>query len=84
MIKTLTTKSELKAEQGRIVKLRMHVLSYFLEKFFLVMLIFKTCLVIKQHLVCQILKNKGSDYVIGWKSKVCLNLNIFHYMMLST
>ena len=51
-IKTLAAKGKLKSEQDKIVKLQAHDLSYFLGKFFLVMMVHKICLFINLHLVC--------------------------------
>ena len=50
-IKTLVTKVELKAKQDKIVKLETHDLIYFLDKSVLVMMVFKICLFINQHLI---------------------------------
>ena len=51
-IKTLATKAELKAEQDKIVSRTIETLdvSYFLGKFFLLMIVFKICLFINQRL----------------------------------
>ena len=48
---TLAAKAELKAEKDKIVKLQTFDLSYFLGKFFLVMIAFRLCLFINQHLM---------------------------------
>ena len=48
---TLARKGELKAEQDKIVKRQTHNLSYFLAKSFLVMMVFRICLFINQHLI---------------------------------
>ena len=53
---TFATKAELKAEQDKILKLQAFDSSYFHDKFFLVMMVFKICLFINQHLIHQLKK----------------------------
>ena len=48
---TLTTKAVLKAEQDKIAILKTFVLSYFLVKICFVVMVFKICLFINQHLI---------------------------------
>ena len=47
-MKTLAKKAELKVEQDEIVKVETYDLNYYLSKFFLVMMVLKTCLFINQ------------------------------------
>ena len=49
-LKKITIK-ELKAKQDKIVKLQMHDLSFYLSKIFLVIIVFKIGLFVKQHLM---------------------------------
>ena len=48
---TFATKTELKAEQDKRVKIQTHDLNYFLGKTLLVMIILSICLFMSQHLV---------------------------------
>ena len=48
---TLATKTELKAEQDKIVKLKTYELSYFLGNFFTGLMVLKKVLFINQHVV---------------------------------
>ena len=48
---TLATKAELKAQRDKIVMLEVFDSSYLHSTFFLVMMVFKICLPIKQHLM---------------------------------
>ena len=48
---TLATKAELKAAQNKTLKLAAFYLSYFRNKFFLVMMVFKIYFFINQHLI---------------------------------
>ena len=51
MIEILATKTELKADQDKIVKLGTYDWSYYLCKMFLLMKVLKIYLIINQHLV---------------------------------
>ena len=80
LMKDCTIKNE-----GKIEKLQSFDLSYFLGIFFVcVMMVFKICLFIKQHLVRWVLKRRKVMRVCYFleSKKFYLNLNFFYHMVL--
>ena len=69
-LKTLAAKADLKAEQDKIVKLQTHDWSYFFDKHFFDDG-FENRFIYQSTLnTLELKKSKGTEYVIGWKSKV--------------
>ena len=75
----MVIKAELIAEQDKIVKLRTHDLS-FLGKSFLGDDGFQNMFVYQPTLrMLELKKDKGTDYVIGWKSKGLLKSKLLPF-----
>ena len=58
-----------KKNKEKTEKLQTFDLRYFLGEYFLVMMVFKICLFINQHLMFELKEDKDIEYVVGWKSK---------------
>ena len=83
-IQKFATKAELKAEQDKTVKLETQNLNYFLGKNFLVMMVLKMFFYQPTFSMVQLQENKGTDYILNWKSKAVygftLSLQYTHFL----
>ena len=78
---TSATTAEIKREQDKIVKLQTHDLSYFLDKNVFDYDNFQNMLVYQETIsMLELKEDKGTDYVIGWKSKWVYILKLNHYI----
>ena len=79
----LATKAELKAEQDKIAKLEAFNSGYFYGNFFFSDDRFQNVHVYQSALATlELRKDKGTDYVLSWKSKGYILLNLSHYTLL--
>ena len=80
-LSTLATKEESKDEQDKILKLQTHHLSYILGNNLSGNDGFQNMFVSQPKIdTLKLKKDKGTDYVLSWKSKGTL-LNLNHYML---